>query len=258
MHTKQTILEIADLHVNIDQTPLLKGINLTIQAGGIHAIMGPNGSGKSTLALTLAKKPGYTITNGTISFLGENIQNLSIEACAHRGLFLGFQNPVAIPGLSTVQFLKAALNAQRKAQGKPPLDAVDCLSLIKEKMQVHHIPESWLSRSFNEGFSGGEKKRNELLQLSLLEPKLAILDEIDSGLDIDALKMIAQGLNALRSENRAMLLITHYQRLLDLVEPDFVHILLNGKIVESGDKQLAKALEKKGYGYLSKQTSHES
>lgn len=250
MSIPETILNISNLHVSTEQTPILKGLNLGIQAGEIHAIMGPNGSGKSTLALTLAKKPGYTITQGSIHFLGQDLQSLSIEECAHQGLFLGFQNPISIPGLSTVQLLKAALNAQRKARQQPLLDAVDCLSLIKEKMRLHDIPENWLTRSFNEGFSGGEKKRNELLQLSLLDPKLAVLDEMDSGLDIDALKMIATGLNALRSANRSFLLITHYQRLLELIEPDFVHILLGGRIVESGDKQLAKDLEKKGYGYL--------
>lgn len=250
MNMPQAILNISNLHVSTEQTPILKGLNLSIKAGEIHAIMGPNGSGKSTLALTLAKKPGYTITQGSIHFLDQNLQHFSIEDCAHQGLFLGFQNPIAIPGLSTVQFLKATLNAQRRAHQQPLLDAIDCLSLIKEKMRLHDIPENWLTRSFNEGFSGGEKKRNELLQLSLLEPKLAVLDEMDSGLDIDALKMIAAGLNALRSPNRSFLLITHYQRLLELIQPDFVHILLDGKIVESGDKQLAKDLEKKGYGYL--------
>ncbi len=248
---KEIVLEITDLHVSVQtdkgSSPVLRGLDLCVGAGEIHAIMGPNGSGKSTLAHLLARKPGFSVTQGSIQFLAEDLLSLSPEACACKGLFLGFQYPVAIPGLSNVQFLKASLNALRASQGKAPLDAVDCLSLIREKMALLEIPDTFISRGLNEGFSGGEKKRNEILQMLVLEPTLIILDEIDSGLDIDALKTISKGINALRAHNRSILLITHYQRLLDTVEPDFVHVLSAGKIVQSGDKDLAHHLEAKGY-----------
>ncbi|HQZ87790.1 MAG TPA: Fe-S cluster assembly ATPase SufC, partial [Gammaproteobacteria bacterium] len=222
----------------------------TIRAGEVHALMGPNGSGKSTLANLLARKEGYVVKQGAIRYLDEDLLALSPEECAWKGLFLGFQYPVSIPGVTNIQFLKSAFNAVRKAQGKPPMDAVDFLAVIKEKMAFLEMPEALLYRSLNDGFSGGEKKRNEILQMSLLEPKLAILDETDSGLDIDALKEVARGINALRSKDRAILLITHYQRLLDYIEPDFVHVIANGKLVKSGDKFLALELERKGYGWV--------
>ncbi len=248
---KTKLLDIKNLHVSVQteslNNPVLCGLDLGVGSGEIHAIMGPNGSGKSTLAHLLARKPGYTVTQGSIDFLGEDLLTLSPEACACKGLFLGFQYPVAIPGLSNVQFLKASLNALRASQGKPPIDAVDCLSLIREKMALLEIPDTFMSRSLNEGFSGGEKKRNEILQMLVLEPTLVILDEIDSGLDIDALKTISKGINALRAQNRSIILITHYQRLLESVEPDFVHVLSAGKIVQSGGKDLANALEISGY-----------
>ena len=254
------LLEIQDLHVGIhdnasnNQTSLYKAIlqefNLTIRAGEVHALMGPNGSGKSTLANLLARKEGYVVKQGAIRYLDEDLLALSPEECAWKGLFLGFQYPVSIPGVTNIQFLKSAFNAVRNAQGKPPMDAVDFLAIIKEKMAFLEMPEALLYRSLNDGFSGGEKKRNEILQMSLLEPKLAILDETDSGLDIDALKEVARGINALRSKDRAILLITHYQRLLDYIEPDFVHVIANGKLVKSGDKFLALELERKGYGWV--------
>lgn len=254
------LLEIQDLHVGIhdnannENSPpykaILQDFNLTIGAGEVHALMGPNGSGKSTLANLLARKEGYVVKQGAIRYLGEDLLALSPEECAWKGLFLGFQYPVSIPGVTNIQFLKSAFNAVRKAQGKPPVDAVDFLAVIKEKMAFLEMPEALLYRSLNDGFSGGEKKRNEILQMSLLEPQLAILDETDSGLDIDALKEVARGINALRSKDRAILLITHYQRLLDYIEPDFVHVIANGKLVKSGDKSLALELESKGYGWL--------
>ncbi|HXH54410.1 MAG TPA: Fe-S cluster assembly ATPase SufC [Gammaproteobacteria bacterium] len=254
------MLEIQDLHAGIhdnannDTVPLYKAIlqnfNLTIRAGEVHALMGPNGSGKSTLANLLARKEGYVVKQGDIRYLGEDLLALSPEECAWKGLFLGFQYPVSIPGVTNIQFLKSAFNAVRKAQGKAPVDAVDFLAIIKEKMAFLEMPEALLYRSLNDGFSGGEKKRNEILQMSLLEPQLAILDETDSGLDIDALKEVAHGINALRNQDRAILLITHYQRLLDYIEPDFVHVIANGKLVKSGDKSLALELESKGYGWL--------
>lgn len=251
MKNLKMLLDIQGLHAGIPESiTILENFNLKIHAGEVHALMGPNGSGKSTLASLLARKPGYVVKQGSIQFLGEDLLALSPEECACKGLFLGFQYPVAIPGVSNIQFLKSALNAIRKAEGKPPIDAVDFLTLIKEKMAFLEMPEALLYRSLNDGFSGGEKKRNEILQMSLLEPKLAILDETDSGLDIDALKAVAKGINALRNPNRAILLITHYQRLLDYIEPDFVHVMANGKLVKSGDKSLALELESKGYGWL--------
>lgn len=254
------LLEIQNLHAGILENasngtesyynPILQDFNLTIHAGEVHALMGPNGSGKSTLANLLARKEGYVVKQGSIRYLGEDLLTLSPEACAWKGLFLGFQYPVSIPGVTNIHFLKSALNAIRKAQGKAPVDAVDFLALVKEKMTFLEMPENLLYRSLNDGFSGGEKKRNEILQMSLLEPLIAILDETDSGLDIDALKEVARGINALHNPDRSILLITHYQRLLDYIEPDYVHVIANGKLVKSGDKSLALALEDKGYGWL--------
>lgn len=247
---QNSILEINNLHVSVESTPILQGLNLKILPGEIHAVMGPNGSGKSTLAHVLARKPEYTVQSGQIHYLGEDLLQFSPEDAATSGIFLGFQYPIAIPGVSNIQFLKSSLNAIRAKQGKPPLDAVDFLHLVKEKMKLLEMPEELLYRSVNDGFSGGEKKRNEILQMSLLEPKLIILDETDSGLDIDALKIVAQGVNRFRSSERAILLITHYQRLLDYIEPDHIHVMAQGKMVYSGDKNLALILEEKGYGWL--------
>lgn len=250
MNNSYDILKIQNLHAEVDNKIILQGLNLQINSGEVHAIMGPNGSGKSTLANLLARKEGYTVTEGSITYLNHDLLTLSVEACAWHGIFLGFQYPVAIPGVSNIQFLKSSLNAMRAQQGKPPLDALDFLKIVKEKMKQLEMPEDLLYRSLNDGFSGGEKKRNEILQMSLLEPKLAILDETDSGLDIDALKAVADGINRLRNPDRAILLITHYQRLLDYVEPDYIHVLSKGKMVRSGDKSLALELENKGYGWL--------
>lgn len=246
----ESILDIKNLHVAVQDKVILKGINLLVRPGEVHVIMGPNGSGKSTLANLLARKDEYTVLEGSISFLGHNLLDLSPEECAWLGLFLSFQYPVAIPGVSNVQFLKTIFNVIRQKQSKPPLDAIDFLSIVKAKMKSLDMPEALLYRSLNEGFSGGEKKRNEILQMSLLEPTLAILDETDSGLDIDALKSVANGINQLKSPHRSLLLITHYQRLLDYIEPDYVHVLAQGKIVHSGDKSLVLELEEKGYGWL--------
>lgn len=246
----QPILDIQNLSVRVAEKPIINGLSLTIEPGTVHAIMGPNGSGKSTLANVLARHPDYEITGGSIRFHGQDLTALSPEECAHLGLFLSFQYPVAIPGVSNIAFMKASVNAMRKAQNKPPLDAVDFLALVKEHMKTLHMPDELLKRPINEGFSGGEKKRNEILQMRLLEPSLAILDETDSGLDIDALKMVAENVNASRSPNRAILLITHYQRLLDYIEPDFVHVISKGQLVHSGDKHLPKTLEEKGYAWI--------
>lgn len=241
------ILSINNLHASIEKKTILHGINLSINKGEVHAIMGPNGSGKSTLAKILAGHPHYEITNGKILFNERDLTLLSPEERAQLGLFLSFQYPVEIPGVSNINFLKSSLNAIRQKQGKSPLDAIDFLSFVREKAQMVKMDESFLYRNVNEGFSGGEKKRNEILQMAVLEPKLAILDETDSGLDIDSLKTVAQGINAMRSPERSILLVTHYQRLLNYIEPDFIHVLVNGKIVESGGKELAHALEEKGY-----------
>lgn len=246
-----TLLDIRDLKAGVGEKLILQGVNLTLKAGEVHVIMGPNGSGKSTLANLLARKAGYDVLQGCIEFLGEDLLTLSPEACAWKGLFLSFQYPVAIPGVTNIQFLKSSLNAIRKAQNKPPLDAVDFLALVKNKMNFLGMPEDLLYRSVNDGFSGGEKKRNEILQMALLEPRVAILDETDSGLDIDALKAVAQGINAMRNPERALLLITHYQRLLDYIQPDFIHVLSQGKMIKSGDKSLGLELESKGYAWLS-------
>ncbi|KTC74308.1 ATP transporter ATP- binding protein [Legionella birminghamensis] len=244
------MLEIRNLNVAINSQPILKGIDLQVKAGEVHAIMGPNGSGKSTLSKVLAGHPAYTVTDGDVSYSGLDLLPLSPEQRAQSGIFMSFQYPVEIPGVTNINFLKASVNAVRKGQGKPTLDAIDFLSFIREKCQLLDMDESFLYRSINEGFSGGEKKRNEILQMAALEPKLAILDETDSGLDIDALRIISQGVNAMRSPERAIILVTHYQRLLDYIEPDFIHVLANGRIIKSGDKNLALELEKKGYSWL--------
>ena len=244
------MLSIKNIHANIEGKEILKGINLEIKAGEVHAIMGPNGSGKSTLASVLAGREEYEVTEGEVNFLEKDLLELSTEDRAREGLFLAFQYPVEIPGVSTTNFIKAAVNEKRKYQGEEPLDAVAFLKMMKQKMALVEIDQSLLSRSINEGFSGGEKKRNEVFQMAMLEPKLAILDETDSGLDIDALRIVANGINKLRNENRAILLITHYQRLLDYIQPDYVHVLYNGKIVKSGTKELALELEEKGYDFI--------
>jgi Fe-S cluster assembly ATP-binding protein len=241
------MLKIEDLHVEVDGKPILKGINLQIDAGQVHAIMGPNGSGKSTLSYVLAGREGYEVTKGSVTYKGKDLLEMAPEIRAAEGLFLGFQYPVAIPGVSNIYFLKAALNAIRKHRGEDPLDAIDFMKLSKEKAALLELPEQLTKRSVNDGFSGGEKKRNEIYQMAMLEPTLAVLDETDSGLDIDALKVVAEGVNALRSPERAMLVITHYQRLLDYIIPDVVHVLIDGQIVRTGDKNLAKQLEKEGY-----------
>lgn len=244
------MLSIKNIHANIEGKEILKGINLEIKPGEVHAIMGPNGSGKSTLASVLAGREEYEVTEGEVTFLDKDLLELSTEDRAREGLFLAFQYPVEIPGVSTTNFIKAAVNEKRKYQGQEPLDAVAFLKMMKEKMALVEIGQSLLSRSINEGFSGGEKKRNEVFQMAMLEPKLAILDETDSGLDIDALRIVANGINKLRNEDRAILLITHYQRLLDYIQPDFVHVLYNGRIVKSGTKELALELEEKGYDFI--------
>ena len=244
------MLEIKNLYASVDGKDILKGINLTVNAGEVHAIMGPNGAGKSTLSNVLAGRDGYEITQGEVIYKGDNLLELKAEERAQRGIFLAFQYPVEIPGVSNVYLLKAALNAVRTYQGLEELDAIDFLSLVREKMQLVKMDEEFLYRGVNEGFSGGEKKRNEILQMALLEPSLAILDETDSGLDIDALKTVSDSVNELRSKERSIVMITHYQRLLDYIVPDFVHVLSDGKIVKSGDKELSKELELKGYSWL--------
>ena len=244
------LLEIVDLTASVEEKPILKGINLTVAPGEVHAIMGPNGSGKSTLAAVLSGRPGYTVTGGTARFDGEDLLGLKPEERARKGLFLAFQYPVEIPGVNGTYFLKAALNEQRKARGLPILDAIDFLQLVKSKMKVLELDQSLLNRPVNEGFSGGEKKRNEVFQMAVLEPRLAILDETDSGLDIDALRLVAEGVNKLRRPDNAQLVITHYQRLLDYIVPDFVHVLYQGRIIRSGGKELAYELETRGYDWL--------
>jgi Fe-S cluster assembly ATP-binding protein len=244
------LLKISNLSARVAGKDILRGIDLEVNAGEVHAIMGPNGSGKSTLAQVLAGREDYEVTGGSISFEGQDLLALPAEQRARAGLFLGFQYPVEIPGVNNVYLLKAALNAKRKAAGEPEVDAYEFLALIKQKMKLMQMNESFLSRGVNEGFSGGEKKRNEVLQMLVLEPKLAILDETDSGLDIDALKVVAMGVNSLRQPTRAVVLVTHYQRLLDYIVPDRVHVLSGGRILKSGDRSLALELERRGYDWV--------
>lgn len=245
-----SLLEIRNLHATVNGQEILKGINLVVNAGEVHSIMGPNGSGKSTLAQVLARRESYTVTNGQVLFNGKDLLSMKPEEAACEGLFMAFQYPVEVPGISNPYFLRAALNAQRQYRGEEPLDAIDFLPLLKEKMRLMEMDERFLARSVNEGFSGGEKKRNEIVQMAVLEPKLAILDETDSGLDIDALKIVAQGINAMRHADRAIVLVTHYQRLLDYIVPDYVHVLADGRIVKSGGPNLALELEREGYGWV--------
>ncbi|HEX9138408.1 MAG TPA: Fe-S cluster assembly ATPase SufC [Steroidobacteraceae bacterium] len=247
------MLEITDLKVSVAGQQVLRGVNLRVNAGEVHAIMGPNGSGKSTLAHVLAGRPGYEITSGTVLFEGRDLLSLAPEERARAGLFLGFQYPVEIPGVNNAYLLKAALNATRRSRGESEIDAFEFLALVRARMAAMQIDESLLSRGVNEGFSGGEKKRNEILQLLVLEPRLAVLDETDSGLDIDALKLVAQGINSLRSSARSFVLVTHYQRLLAFVVPDYVHVLARGRVLLSGDRSLALELEKRGYDWVQEQ-----
>lgn len=244
------MLQVNDLHASINGKAILNGLNLTINPGEIHALMGPNGSGKSTLSKVLAGREEYVVTSGSITYQGQNLLELAPEERAHQGIFMAFQYPVEIPGVNNTYFLHQSLNAIRKARGEPELNSVDFMRLVRSKLKALNMDEGLLKRYVNTGFSGGEMKRNEILQMSLLEPTLAILDETDSGLDIDALKIVAKGVNTLRSPQRAMLVITHYQRLLDYIQPDVVHVLSGGKIIRSGDKSLALELEAKGYGWL--------
>jgi Fe-S cluster assembly ATP-binding protein len=247
------MLQIRNLHVSAAGHEILRGIDLTVNTGEVHAIMGPNGSGKSTLAQVLAGREDYEITAGEVRYEGNDLLQMAPEDRAREGIFLAFQYPVEIPGVSTTYFLRSAVNAIRKHRGLEELDAMDFLGLLKEKMSLVEMEQALLNRPINEGFSGGEKKRNEILQMAILDPKLAILDETDSGLDIDALKIVANGVNGLRGPDRAMIVITHYQRLLNYIVPDFVHVLVDGRIVKSGDKQLALELEQKGYGWIEEQ-----
>ena len=244
------LLVVRNLHAGIDGKEILKGLDLTVKAGEVHAIMGPNGSGKSTLAYVLAGRPGYTVTQGEVLYKGRDLLSMSPEERAREGVFLAFQYPVEIAGISNIYFLKAALNAIRKHRGQPELDAMDFLAMVKEKTKLVDIDEDLVKRPVNEGFSGGEKKRNEIFQMAILDPALAVLDETDAGLDIDALQTVARGINQLRGPQRAMVMITHYQRLLNYVQPDFVHVLVEGRIALSGEKELALELEKKGYTWL--------
>ncbi|MBT6348673.1 MAG: Fe-S cluster assembly ATPase SufC [Proteobacteria bacterium] len=244
------MLKISDLKVTIDGKAILNGLSLDVGPGEVHAIMGPNGSGKSTLANVIAGRDGYEVTSGSVSFMGNDLLSMAPEDRAREGVFLAFQYPVEIPGVANIALLKEGLNAARRHRGEPELDALDFLKLVREKLKLVEMKEEFLSRSVNEGFSGGEKKRNEIFQMAVLEPSLAVLDETDSGLDIDALKTVAGGVNALRSEDRSIILVTHYQRLLDYIVPDKVHVLAQGKIVRSGDKRLALDLEERGYGWI--------
>ncbi len=244
------MLSVKGLKASVEGREILRGLDLEVGAGEVHAIMGPNGSGKSTLAHVLAGREGYQVTGGRVLLEGEDLLDLAPEERARKGLFLAFQYPVELPGVNNTYFLKAALNAVRKARGEPEIDAVSFLRLMREKLKVLHLDDSLLKRAVNVGFSGGEKKRNEIFQMALLEPKLAVLDETDSGLDIDALRLVADGVNALRSPDRSVVLVTHYQRLLDYIEPDRVHVLVHGRILRSGGKELALELEEKGYGWI--------
>ena len=250
------MLKITDLHANIDGKSILKGINLEIKPGEVHAIMGPNGSGKSTLAAVVAGKEEYEVEKGEITFEGQDIDELSVEERAHKGIFLSFQYPVEIPGVTVTNFIKTSLNEMRKAKGLEDMPAKEMLQMIREKSELLEIDRKFLSRSLNQGFSGGEKKRNEIFQMAMLNPKLAILDETDSGLDIDALRIVANGVNKLKTKDNAVVVITHYQRLLDYIVPDFVHVLYNGKIVKSGTKELAFELEKKGYDWIKQEAEN--
>jgi len=249
------MLKINNLHASIEDKAILKGINLEVKAGEVHAIMGPNGSGKSTLASVIAGKEDYEVTEGSILLDNEDLEDLAAEERAHNGVFLSFQYPVEIPGVSVTNFIKTAINSTRKAKGLEDMPAKDMLKMIREKSELLEIDRKFLSRSLNEGFSGGEKKRNEIFQMAMLEPKLAILDETDSGLDIDALRIVSNGVNKLKSKDNAVIVITHYQRLLDYIVPDFVHVLLNGKIVKSGGKELAHELEEKGYDWIKEEVN---
>jgi Fe-S cluster assembly ATP-binding protein len=249
------MLSIKKLHANVEDKEILKGIDLEVKAGEVHAIMGPNGSGKSTLAHILAGRDGYQVSDGTVELKGENLLELATEARAHLGVFLAMQYPVELPGVNNMTFLRESLNAVRKARGQAEIDAVNFMKLVREKAKQVKLDEKLLKRSVNAGFSGGEKKRNEILQMAVLEPTLAILDETDSGLDIDALRTVADGVNMLRSPERAMLVVTHYQRLLDYIQPDHVHVLAGGRIIRSGGKELALELEERGYGWLLKEAA---
>ncbi len=249
------MLNIENLHVSVGDKPILKGLTLQINTGEVHAVMGPNGAGKSTLSHVLSGKPGYNVTKGTVTYKGENLLDMPAEIRAREGVFLAFQYPVEIPGVSNIYLLKAALNSVRKHNGLDEVDAMDFLTLVKDKVKLLQMDEKFLYRAVNEGFSGGEKKRNEILQAAVLEPKLCVLDETDSGLDIDAMKIVADGVNSLRSDERSFLMITHYQRLLDYIKPDFVHVLANGQIVKSGGAELALELEAKGYQWIEGQAA---
>ena len=249
------MLKIKNLHASVDGKEILRGINLEVKAGEVHAIMGPNGSGKSTLASVIAGNDNFEVTQGSVELEGEDLEDVSPEERAHKGVFLSFQYPIEIPGVSVTNFMKTAINESRKAKGLEDMPAKDMLKLIREKSELLEIDRKFLSRSLNEGFSGGEKKRNEIFQMAMLEPKVAILDETDSGLDIDALRIVASGVNKLKSKDNAIILITHYQRLLEYIVPDFVHVLHNGKIVKSGGKELALELEEKGYDWLKQETA---
>lgn len=249
------MLSIKDLHASINGKEILKGLSLDMVAGEVHAIMGPNGSGKSTLSKVLAGREEYEVTSGTVTYKGENLLDMSPEERAHQGIFMAFQYPVELPGVNNTYFMQASLNAIRKARGEPELNSLNFMKLVRTKLKALEMNEALLKRSVNTGFSGGEMKRNEILQMTLLEPSLAILDETDSGLDIDALKMVSMGVNSLRSPERSMLVITHYQRLLDYIQPDYVHVLSGGRIIRSGDKSLALELEEKGYGWLQQEAA---
>ena len=249
------MLKIENLHVAVEEREILKGLDLSVNAGEIHAIMGPNGSGKSTLAQVLAGKENYSVTQGRVLYRGEDLLDMEPEERARRGVFLAFQYPTEIPGVNNAYLLKAALNARREANGEPQVDAFEFMRLIRSRMELMNISKEFLNRSVNEGFSGGEKKRNEILQMLVLEPSLAILDETDSGLDVDALKIVAAGVNSLRSEDRAMVLVTHYERLLELIVPDHVHVLSDGRIVKSGDRELARELDARGYDWVQQEAA---
>ena len=249
------MLEIKNLHAKVEETPILRGLNLTVNAGEVHAIMGPNGSGKSTTAKVLAGREEYEVTDGSVTYMGKDLLELAPEDRACEGIFMAYQYPVEIPGVNNMYFLKAAMNAQRKYRGEDELDAVGFLKLVKARMAELEMDKKFLERPVNEGFSGGEKKRNEILQMCMLEPKFAILDETDSGLDIDALRIVADGVNRMRSPDRGIVVVTHYQRLLDYIKPDYVHVLSGGQIVKSGDSSLALQLEEEGYGWIEGETS---